>query len=321
MTTVTALLGMLPLAILGGPGVELRRAVAVAVTGGLITATLGTLFVVPLLYRFLDRGATSEEPDTQDISARAMRRLVPAAAVILLAIATARSIQLHYAPALSLPELTVQLTMPAAAATDPIETTTRWIVPVESSIRSLGDVLAMRGEIATDTATITVRFRRGIDPELKVARLASELAGLRARLPRDARLAVWPSAQSGARPSAFLALTGAPDAARRVADELRTVAGARDVEVYGGTDIETEVRLARGQRIAPEDLIDAIVPHHLGTTPHRRAPDCGRFRGHRARSRGAPACAGRPGVRPPLRAFHRFPSQRQAGGDARRSSR
>jgi len=55
MTTVTALLGMLPLAILGGPGVELRRAVAVAVTGGLITATIGTLFVVPLLYRMLDR--------------------------------------------------------------------------------------------------------------------------------------------------------------------------------------------------------------------------------------------------------------------------
>ena len=58
MTTVTAILGMLPLAILGGPGVELRRAVAVAVTGGLITATIGTLLVVPLLYRVLDRRGT-----------------------------------------------------------------------------------------------------------------------------------------------------------------------------------------------------------------------------------------------------------------------
>lgn len=55
MTTLTALLGMLPLAILGGPGVELRRAVAVAVTGGLITATIGTLLVIPLLYRVIDR--------------------------------------------------------------------------------------------------------------------------------------------------------------------------------------------------------------------------------------------------------------------------
>lgn len=50
MTTITAILGMLPLAILGGPGVELRRAVAIAVTGGLVTATIGTLLIIPLLY-------------------------------------------------------------------------------------------------------------------------------------------------------------------------------------------------------------------------------------------------------------------------------
>jgi HAE1 family hydrophobic/amphiphilic exporter-1 len=50
MTTVTAILGMLPLAILGGPGVELRRAVAIAVAGGLVTATIGTLLIIPLLY-------------------------------------------------------------------------------------------------------------------------------------------------------------------------------------------------------------------------------------------------------------------------------
>jgi HAE1 family hydrophobic/amphiphilic exporter-1 len=67
MTTVTTLLGMIPLAILGGPGVELRRAVAVAVTGGLITATICTLFVVPLLYRVLDRRRTTavEEIDAE----------------------------------------------------------------------------------------------------------------------------------------------------------------------------------------------------------------------------------------------------------------
>lgn len=57
MTTVTAMLGMLPLALFGGPGVELRRAVAVAVTGGLVTATMGTLLVIPLLYRVFERRA------------------------------------------------------------------------------------------------------------------------------------------------------------------------------------------------------------------------------------------------------------------------
>jgi HAE1 family hydrophobic/amphiphilic exporter-1 len=54
MTTITAILGMLPLAVLGGDGVELRRAVAVVVIGGLVTATAGTLLLIPLLHRAIE---------------------------------------------------------------------------------------------------------------------------------------------------------------------------------------------------------------------------------------------------------------------------
>ena len=54
MTTLTAIVGMLPLAIAGGPGVELRRSIAVVVIGGLITATAGTLVLIPLLHRALE---------------------------------------------------------------------------------------------------------------------------------------------------------------------------------------------------------------------------------------------------------------------------
>jgi hydrophobic/amphiphilic exporter-1 (mainly G- bacteria), HAE1 family len=54
MTTVTAILGMLPLALLGGDGVELRRAVAIVVIGGLVTATAGTLLLIPLLHRAIE---------------------------------------------------------------------------------------------------------------------------------------------------------------------------------------------------------------------------------------------------------------------------
>jgi HAE1 family hydrophobic/amphiphilic exporter-1 len=54
MTTATAILGMIPLAILGGDGAELRRAIAIAVTGGLIAATICTLIVIPLLHRALE---------------------------------------------------------------------------------------------------------------------------------------------------------------------------------------------------------------------------------------------------------------------------
>jgi HAE1 family hydrophobic/amphiphilic exporter-1 len=53
MTTLTTLLGMLPLALLGGEGVELRRGLAVAVLGGLTTSTFASLLLVPVLYRAL----------------------------------------------------------------------------------------------------------------------------------------------------------------------------------------------------------------------------------------------------------------------------
>ena len=55
MTTVTTLLGMIPLAALGGEGLELRRALAVAVSGGLVTSLFAALFVVPVLHRTLIR--------------------------------------------------------------------------------------------------------------------------------------------------------------------------------------------------------------------------------------------------------------------------
>ncbi len=191
-----------------------------------------------------------------------MRRHIAAFAVIVLALVSAPAIHLDYEPDLQQPEITVGLQM--GAETDPEELTAHWVVPIESAIRSLGDVIATRGEITADAATITVRFRRGTDAELKTARLASELAGLRSRLPRDARLSVWPSQQSGSRPSAFLAVPRAADA-KRIAGELRGVTGVRDVQVFGGTEIETVVKLQQGSaEELRERMAASATPHPLG---------------------------------------------------------
>ncbi len=54
MTTVATLLGMLPIAIGWGPGAELRSPMAIAIMGGLITSTLLSLIVIPVLYALLD---------------------------------------------------------------------------------------------------------------------------------------------------------------------------------------------------------------------------------------------------------------------------
>ncbi len=55
MTSATTILGLLPLALAQGPGAELRRALAIAVIGGLVVATALTLVVIPAVYRLIDR--------------------------------------------------------------------------------------------------------------------------------------------------------------------------------------------------------------------------------------------------------------------------
>jgi HAE1 family hydrophobic/amphiphilic exporter-1 len=54
MTTVAMIFGMIPLALAIGEGAEQRAPMARAVIGGLITSTLLTLFVVPVVYTILD---------------------------------------------------------------------------------------------------------------------------------------------------------------------------------------------------------------------------------------------------------------------------
>ncbi|MHC1743577.1 MAG: efflux RND transporter permease subunit [Syntrophobacteraceae bacterium] len=69
MTTMAMIFGMLPLALALGPGAEMRAPMARAVIGGLVTSTLLTLVVVPVVYtlfddlsRFFSRQSGSSRP-------------------------------------------------------------------------------------------------------------------------------------------------------------------------------------------------------------------------------------------------------------------
>ncbi len=56
MTATVGSLGFLPMAIAFGAGAEVQRPLATVVVGGLVTSTLLTLFVVPVLYRWFESG-------------------------------------------------------------------------------------------------------------------------------------------------------------------------------------------------------------------------------------------------------------------------
>ena len=65
MTTASTVLGMTPLALGIGAGAELRQPMAVAIIGGLMTSTLLSLVVVPVLYSLLEDGWQSVKSRSQ----------------------------------------------------------------------------------------------------------------------------------------------------------------------------------------------------------------------------------------------------------------
>ena len=79
MTALVASLGFVPMALSTSPGSEVQRPLASVVIGGLITSTVLTLFVLPVLYRALARWQSRHADDAEE---QYLEADVPAAAAV-----------------------------------------------------------------------------------------------------------------------------------------------------------------------------------------------------------------------------------------------
>ncbi|HEV7785796.1 MAG TPA: efflux RND transporter permease subunit [Thermoanaerobaculia bacterium] len=182
---------------------------------------------------------------------RPMGRLIVTLALLVLGGVALSRLPLDYLPQQSFPELTVGFRL--GEERDPGEVARDWVEPIESAVRSLGEVRGLAGEVRTDGADLTVRFAPGTDPERKAARLDSELVRLRSQLTaasEGSSLWVEPAEEQNGDFLALIWLAGAREDAdaRAAAEVLRAVPGVRTVELIGVRDEEVRIELAGGAR-------------------------------------------------------------------------
>jgi HAE1 family hydrophobic/amphiphilic exporter-1 len=68
MTTATTVLGLLPMALGLGEGAEIRSPLAISVVGGLLSSTVLTLLIVPVVYHLIDRLRSRLLGDAQPVT-------------------------------------------------------------------------------------------------------------------------------------------------------------------------------------------------------------------------------------------------------------
>jgi cobalt-zinc-cadmium resistance protein CzcA len=65
MTAITSALGLIPMLMSNGVGAEIQRPLASVIVGGLVTATLLTLFVLPVLFSWFSKAKITELTNRQ----------------------------------------------------------------------------------------------------------------------------------------------------------------------------------------------------------------------------------------------------------------
>ena len=76
LTAFTDVLGFLPMAISSSAGAEVQRPLATVVIGGLLTSTLLTLFVLPILYHWVENKSFTFKPNKKMVASTAVLALL-----------------------------------------------------------------------------------------------------------------------------------------------------------------------------------------------------------------------------------------------------
>jgi HAE1 family hydrophobic/amphiphilic exporter-1 len=68
MTTLTTMLGVVPMAMAKGEGAEIYAPLGQAISGGLLTSTIITLFIIPVLYFITEKKNIKQENKFNEVT-------------------------------------------------------------------------------------------------------------------------------------------------------------------------------------------------------------------------------------------------------------
>lgn len=175
----------------------------------------------------------------------ALRRAIVAAAILLLGGVAATRLTFSGREAHERPALVLAVSLPDPG--DPAEIAQRFAVPLESVARSLPGATSITGEVTALGVDITVRLKRGCDPEVAAARASAALATLRRDVPEGGSVTAHPLASQ--RDLGLIVALGGSDAETRgfeIVEALRALPGVRRVDADGLAPAEIRMTLRRG---------------------------------------------------------------------------
>ncbi|MEM9408455.1 MAG: hypothetical protein AAGA81_20650, partial [Acidobacteriota bacterium] len=162
-----------------------------------------------------------------------VQRTIGCLTLIALGFAAVARMKFELLPSRSFPEATLSLNLPQPQDVEVL--TADVLLDLEAAIRATGQVIAVRAWVSVTGAQYQVRFAPGVDPRIKVARLESEVARLRRRLPEGSSLSLFAGSAGGERRSLALWLAGSWTRAEILVfrDQLLRLASVRGVSLAG----------------------------------------------------------------------------------------
>lgn len=174
LTAIAAIMGFTPMAFSASAGAEVQRPLATVVIGGLISATLLTLIVLPVLYAYVERRAEKKARKKGLKATLMLAFLIGAGNIIAPSVVNAQSLQVDSLQGISL-EQAVQKAMDNYPAIKAAQLEVKSQQALRKSAWEIGDTEVFTGkeEVGNGSDGVTTKF--GVAQNLDLFGIASRV--------------------------------------------------------------------------------------------------------------------------------------------------